>query len=464
MHSKINILLIDDDIQSSKLLTTVLERVGYDVTGAHSGEEAMQILQHRPFSLVISDLMLPGIGGLEILKKLQESSPQTHVIMITGNASAETAVEAMKNGAYDYITKPLNVDKLKIIIAKSLEKQKLIEENIRLRQQLHNKHSFSNIIGNSAAIQTVFSRMKKVIETDSSILILGESGTGKELVARALHYNGARRNKPFIAINCGAIPDELLESELFGHMRGSFTGAIKNKPGKFEQANGGTIFLDEIGTMPVHLQLKLLRVLQEQEVEPVGGSRPIKLDIRIISATNTDLEEMVKTGEFREDLFYRLNVIPINLPPLRERKEDIPLLARHFLKKSCKHLKRDLIHFDHAIFTTLEHYKWPGNVRELENIIERTAALCEGDRIGIDDLPSHISGIKQRSSQVISTLPRDGLDMPYHIQQLERDWINQALEYCNGVKAKAAEMLHIKRTTLVEKMKRLGIESQRGGM
>jgi DNA-binding NtrC family response regulator len=352
----------------------------------------------------------------------------------------------------------LNIDKLKLIIAKSLEKQELIRENILLRQQLHSRHSFSNIIGTSAAIQAVFTRMEKVVDTDSSILILGESGTGKELVARALHYNGHRKDKPFIAINCGAIPEDLLESELFGHMRGSFTGAIKTKQGRFEQANGGTIFLDEIGTMPVHLQLKLLRVLQEQEIEPVGGNHSIKLNIRVISATNTDLEEMIAKGTFREDLFYRLNVIPINLPPLRERKEDIPILARHFLKKSCTQLKCGQLSFDAEVFEVLEDYPWPGNVRELENIIERTAALCDKDRIEVEDLPPHISGVERQQRQILATLPADGLDMPAQVQQIEREWIRQALERSAGVKSKAAELLSIKRTTLVEKVKRLGIE------
>lgn len=459
MANMTDILLIDDDIQSSKLLRIALKRAGYSVTNTFCGEAALQVLAHNSFTIVITDLVLPDISGLEILKHLQEKAPQTTVILITGNASAETAVEAMKNGAFDYITKPLSIDKLKLIISKALEKKKLIEENLFLRRQLHNRHSFTNIIGTSPAIQAVFARMGKVVDTDSSILVLGESGTGKELVARALHYNGPRQDKPFVAINCGAIPGDLLESELFGHMRGSFTGAVKNKPGKFEQANGGTILLDEIGTMPVHLQLKLLRVLQEHEIEPVGSTRSIKLDIRIISATNTNLKEMIEAGTFREDLFYRLNVIPITLPPLRERKEDISILARHFLKKSCKQLKRAPLSFDNAVFEVLEQYRWPGNVRELENIVERTAALCDNERIGIEDLPAHISGVDKQHYRVISTLPSTGLNMAFQLQQIERDWIRQALNLSAGVKTRAAALLNIKRTTLVEKMKRLGIET-----
>lgn len=452
-------LLIDDDIQSNKLLSIALERAGYSVSNTFCGEKAQQILERNSFTIVITDLILPDISGLSILKYIQENAPQTTVILITGHASAETAVEAMKNGAFDYITKPINIDKLKLIITKALDKQQLIEENLSLRRQLHTRHNFANIIGTSAAIQAVFTRMEKVVNTDSSILVLGESGTGKELVARALHFNGPRQDKPFVAINCGAIPDDLLESELFGHMRGSFTGAIKNKPGKFEQANGGTIFLDEIGTMPLHLQLKLLRVLQEYEVEPIGANHSIKLDIRIISATNTNLEKLIANGTFREDLFYRLNVIPIDLPSLRERKEDISILARHFLKKSSKNLKCNPLVFDDEVFAVLEHYNWPGNVRELENIIERTAALCDSTRIGIKDLPTHISGINKPLFRVVATLPSTGLDMPSQIQQLESDWIRQALDISAGVKSKAAVLLNIKRTTLVEKMKRLGIET-----
>ncbi|MBN2643972.1 MAG: sigma-54-dependent Fis family transcriptional regulator [Desulfuromonadaceae bacterium] len=459
MKSNAQILLVDDDESSRTALNLLLSQAGYRVLEAATGEIALDTLKLMPVEVLITDLMLPGLSGLDILKATKERAPDTQVILVTGNASAQTAVQAMKDGAFDYITKPLNAENLKIIINKALEKQKLVAENKFLRQQLRGRYSFDNIIGNSLAMQQVFAIMQKVVHTDSSLLILGESGTGKELVARAVHFNGPRKEKPFVAINCGAIPQELLESELFGHVRGSFTGAIANKIGKFEQANQGTIFLDEIGTMPVHLQLKLLRVLQEQEVEPVGSNRCIKLNVRVISATNANLEEMISAGRFREDLFYRLNVIPIGLPPLRERREDVALLVRHFLKKSCRFLNRGHIQLDRAALQVLENYDWPGNVRELENVIERTVALSEGNQINVLDLPAHISGTfhSQSAVQYAWDLPEEGLNMPEEIRRLENTWIRQALQRSQGVKARAAELLQINRTTLVEKMRRNGL-------
>jgi transcriptional regulator with PAS, ATPase and Fis domain len=301
--------------------------------------------------------------------------------------------------------------------------------------------------------------MEKIVHTDSTILILGESGTGKELVAKAIHFNGLRRDKPFIAINCGAIPADLLESELFGHVKGSFTGAISDKAGKFEAANGGSIFLDEIGTMPMHLQMKLLRVLQEHEIERVGSSQKVKLNVRVISATNADLEEQVKKGNFREDLYYRLNVIPILLPPLRERQEDIALLARHFLRKSCNEMNRPLMSISPDAMKALEAYDWPGNVREMENVMERTVALTEGEVIEREDLPSGISGSKDDPSALLSPrVTEDGVDMVRVISEIERHMIREALDLGRGVKARAASLLSINRTTLVEKIKRLGLE------
>ena len=318
MKNLIKILLVEDDPTSRLALTQLLRTIGYDVAGAGSGEEAFERLASEPFDIIITDLFLPDLNGIDILKRVKSDSPSAlEVILITGHASAETAVKAMKEGAFDYITKPLNIDELRIIIDKALEKRRLLSENVYLRKQLRDKFEFANIIGVSPAMQKVFNRMKRVIKTDSTVLIMGESGTGKEIVAKAIHYNGHRKDKPFIAVHCGAIPENLLESELFGHVKGAFTGALKDKVGKFEAADQGTIFLDEIGTMPMHLQTKLLRVLQEQEVERVGSNRPIKLDVRVISATNQNLEAEVRAGNFRDDLFYRLNVIPLPLPPLR---------------------------------------------------------------------------------------------------------------------------------------------------
>ncbi|WP_305045752.1 sigma-54-dependent transcriptional regulator [Geoalkalibacter sp.] len=462
MKQPTQILVIDDEGHNRQALSLLLSHSGYQVQSAASGEEALEIMQKTPFEIIISDLFLPGVSGIDILKRVKEESPYTSVILITGNASAETAVEAMKEGAFDYITKPFNFEKLKVIVAKAVEKSRLVAENLYLRQQLRGKYKFDNIIGNSLAMQQVFSRMERIVNTDSTILILGESGTGKELVAKAIHYSSPRKEKPFIAINCGAIPAELLESELFGHVRGSFTGAVADKAGRFEAANGGTIFLDEIGTMPMHLQMKLLRVLQEQEVERVGSTRGIKLDVRVISATNANLEQEVRQGQFREDLYYRLNVIPIVLPPLRERREDIALLARSFLQKFCREMNRPLMSISPEAMTALEAYSWPGNVRELENLMERTVALTDGEIIGLRDLPASIAGQESGGVDRAILAPRvteEGIDMNRIIGDIERAMIREALELGQGIKARAAALLGINRTTLVEKIKRLGIDA-----
>ncbi|NOY13273.1 MAG: sigma-54-dependent Fis family transcriptional regulator [Deltaproteobacteria bacterium] len=449
------ILLIDDEQESCKALSLLLGRAGYRVNSCHSGEKALALLKKQSFELIISDLFLPGVSGIDILKQVKEDSPQTCVILITGNASAETAVEAMKEGAFDYITKPFHFERLKLQVAKALEKSQLVIENQYLRQQLHRRYKFDNIVGTSQAMQQVFTRIEKVINTDSTILILGASGTGKELVAKAIHFNSPRSNKPFIAINCGAIPADLLESELFGHVKGAFTSAVSDKPGKFEAANGGTIFLDEIGNMPLQLQMKLLRVLQEHEFERVGSSRKIILNIRLLSATNADLEEQVKAGRFREDLYYRLNVIPIVLPPLKERRGDIELLARFFLNKICKEMHRPLMTLDQESLQAMEAYDWPGNVREMENVIERTVALTDGETITCNDLPPDIGKANREIITASPQLSSTGIDMNQALADIERQMIQQALTLGSGIKARAADLLRINRTTLVEKMKRL---------
>lgn len=458
MPQTAQILLIDDEKESCQALSLLLSRAGYRVESCHSGEKALSLLKKQSYELIISDLFLPGISGIDILKRVKEGFPQTCFILITGNASAETAVEAMKEGAFDYITKPFNFERLKLQVAKALEKSKLVVENQYLRQQLHRKYKFDNIIGSSQAMQQVFTRMEKVTGTDSTILILGASGTGKELVAKAIHFNGSRKDKPFIAINCGAIPADLLESELFGHVKGSFTSAVVDKQGKFEVANGGTIFLDEIGNMPLQLQMKLLRVLQEHEFERVGSSRRIRLDVRLISATNVDLAEHVKAGLFREDLYYRLNVIPITLPPLKERRGDIALLSRFFLSKICKEMNRSLMSLDQEALQAIEAYDWPGNVREMENIIERTIALTDGDTITCSDLPPDIGNVRREHLTAAPQVTEEGVDMNRVIADIERQMILQALTLKGGVKARAANLLSINRTTLVEKIKRLQME------
>ncbi|TSK09053.1 MAG: sigma-54-dependent Fis family transcriptional regulator [Geobacter sp.] len=456
MKQSIKILIIEDDDGSREALLILLKASGFAVKGCSSGKDGLDFLAGEPFDIVISDLFLPDMNGIDILSRVKQDSPRTEVILVTGHGSAETAVQAMKKGAYDYITKPLNIDELRIIIDKAVEKGQLVSENVYLRKQLREKYEFANIIGNSQAMQQLFSRMQRIIKTDSTVLILGESGTGKELVAKAIHFNGSRKDKPFIAVNCSAIPENLLESELFGHVKGAFTGAVKEKVGKFEAANYGTIFLDEIGTLPMHLQTKLLRVLQEQEVERVGSNKQIKLDVRVVSATNVNLEEEVARGNFREDLFYRLNVIPVQIPPLRERVEDILPLTKHFLEKNCRAMQRPIMHLDKEALEALEAYPWNGNVRELENIMERIVALTESDVITLRDLPANIAKNYIEGSHSTSVTPA-GIDMVQAINEIEKRMITEALQLSGGVKARAAVMLSINRTTLVEKMRRLGM-------
>ncbi|MRR07149.1 MAG: sigma-54-dependent Fis family transcriptional regulator [Deltaproteobacteria bacterium] len=452
MKEQVKILLVEDEDLSRDSLVRLLKMTGFNVKGAASGKMALSFLSHEQFDIIITDLFLPDINGIDILKQVKELSPHTEVILITGHASAETAVKAMKEGAFDYVTKPLNFDELSITISKALEKRQLLTENVYLKQQLHNKYDFENIIGSSPAMQTLFARMKRIANTDSTVLVLGESGTGKELVARALHFNSQRKDKAFIPVNCAAIPENLLESELFGHVKGSFTGAIRDKVGKFEAANLGSIFLDEIGTMPMHLQSKLLRVLQEQEVERIGSTKTIQLDVRVISATNVNLEEEVKKGTFREDLYYRLNVIPIQLPPLRERTEDILSLLKFFIEKNCKEMKRPTMSISNEALEMLEAYRWPGNVRELENMVERIVALTDGNRITASDIPANIR------DEALTKVTERGVDLVYTVNEIERKMICDALILAKGVKAKAAIMLNLNRTTLVEKMRRLGID------
>ncbi|MDY0301853.1 MAG: sigma-54 dependent transcriptional regulator, partial [Trichlorobacter sp.] len=380
------ILIIDDDTSLRRVLEFNLQEAGYKVTAAASGEEGLRVFAEIMPALVITDMKMPNMDGMQVIKSIKEQSPATPVIMITAFGSVNMAVNAMKSGAYDYITKPFNRDELRFTVAKALEFSTLSAENQRLKTELANKDDFSTIIGNSTVMAKVFQVVSKVADTEASVLITGESGTGKELVARSIHNRSSRKNNPFIAINCAAIPHDLLESELFGHVKGAFTGAVRDKVGKFVQADCGTLFLDEVGELPVALQPKLLRALQERVVEPVGGTREIRLDVRVVAATNLEMDKAIADGTFREDLYYRLAVIPLHLPPLRQRQEDIALLLKHF----CKRHHAEQVRFDKEAMTALKKYHWPGNVRELENLVERLLIMRSNDVITLADLPDKI--------------------------------------------------------------------------
>lgn len=460
------ILVIDDDESVRDLLYTFFKDQGFDVTTATNGKEGLEILKVEPFDLFIVDLIMPEMGGIEMLKSVSNLHIDTPSIVITAFATVSTAVEAMKLGAFDYITKPFSLDELLIIVNRCLEVSKIKKENIKLKRQLKQQFDFGGLIGSSPEMQKVFDLIKKIADTDSTVLIYGESGTGKELVAKVIHYNSQRAQKPFIPLNCAAIPKDLLESELFGHEKGAFTGAISTRIGRFELANGGTIFLDEIGELHPSLQVKLLRVLQEREFERVGSTKTLKVDVRILAATNRDLEKAIEEGHFREDLYYRLNVIPLRLPPLRERKEDIPFLVEHFIQKFSKKKKKEEIVISPEAMNCLINYQWPGNVRELENMIERLVILCD-KVVTVEDLPERLRGdvtttgktenvsIKRDLNNFI--LPDEGIDLNSLIDKIERDLIIQAIQKTKGVKSKAASLLGLNRTTLIEKMKKKGL-------
>ncbi len=448
---KPKILVIDDDPSLRRVLEYNLQEEGYDVLVADSGETGLVVFAEEKPSLVITDMKMSGMDGMQVLKSLKEQSPDTLVIIITAFGAVDMAVEAMKLGAYDYITKPFNRDALRLTVRKALQFTGLAEENRRLKDELSDKIDFRSIIGNSPQMEKIFAIVSKVADTEASVLITGESGTGKELIARSIHANSSRRNSPFIAINCAAIPRDLLESELFGHMKGAFTGAIRDKVGKFQLAEGGTLFLDEVGDLPVELQPKLLRALQEKEIEPVGGTTVQKLDVRIVSATNLDIDRAIAAGSFREDLYYRLSVIPIHLPPLRERRKDIPILIRHF----CSKHGSGEVTFDKDALETMVSYSWPGNVRELENSVERLLIMRGGDTITVEELPEKILDGKAQPHQgsAVVKLPDEG----YSLEQLEREVVVEALERNGWNQAAAARFLRIPRHTLIYRLEKFGI-------
>ncbi len=449
---------MDDEAPLRTVIAERLAEQGFDVTQADSGERALELLNDFAFDVVISDLRLPGVNGQQVIEAAIERYPGIITIVVTGYGTVKDAVGALKRGAADFVTKPFQFDELLHVLATALERRRLKNENAYLRQQLDERFGLGAIIGRSQRMRALFQMIETVAGTSTTILIGGETGTGKEMVARAIHQTSARRHHRFVALNCSAIPDTLLEAEIFGHARGAFTGAVASRAGRIEHADKGTLFLDEVGTMPVTLQMKMLRVLQEREFERVGESTPVKVDVRIVAATNADLARMVKDGRFREDLYYRLNVIQIELPPLRERREDIPLLVQHFLGKYATATgpgtgaPQVLVSQD--AMRRLMSFAWPGNVRQLENAIERGVALLGGrSTIELSDLPPEIQGAPDSLLPEVE-FPQAGIDLPGMVDQIERDLIARALSRTGGNKAAAATLLNIKRTTLVEKLKR----------
>jgi two-component system response regulator PilR (NtrC family) len=435
------ILVVDDERSMRELLAIVLRREGYEVVLAENGRAAIEALEREPIDILISDIKMPDLSGVEVLRAAKRIDQDILGIMITAFASTESAVEAMRLGACDYLSKPFDVDLLKMKVREKVENRQIRQENVLLKRTLGLSHQFSNIIGRSEAMLAVFKMIETIARTSSTILLTGESGTGKGLVAQAIHFQSLRRDKPMVSLNCGAMPETLLESELFGHMRGAFTGADANKKGLLEVAEKGTLFLDEIGEMSAVVQVKLLRVLQERRFRRLGGLEELQADIRVIAATNRDLDKAVAEGRFREDLYYRINVIPITLPPLRERREDIPFLAEHFLAKYAEQMGKPVMTIARSAMDLLLLHDWPGNIRELENVLERAVALEATPTILPESLPPSIRGAGQRNGTPVDGLPESGFDLEAHVKQIECSYIAEALQRAGGVQVRAAELL-----------------------
>jgi DNA-binding NtrC family response regulator len=475
--AKQRVLIVDDEESPRESLRFILKE-RYDVTTVGDGPGALAALRtDGPFDVVLLDIMMPGMSGLEVLAKMPQVAPGTPAIMATAITDARSAVQAMKMGAADYLNKPFDVDEIKLVVERALKEKALEKEVGRLRNELQSSYKFENIIGSSPSMQKMYSLIQRLLDNESTVLIIGETGTGKELVARALHYNGPRKTGPFIPVHCAAIPSELLESELFGHEKGSFTGALQRRIGMFEAATGGTLFLDEIGEMPIGTQGKLLRAVQEREIRRVGSRETISINVRMVCATNRNLEEEVKKGTFREDLFYRINVVPILLPPLRERKEDIPTLLLHFAQRFAKELSREVPLISPQAMDLLINYSWPGNVRELEHAVERLLVTCDAAKISAEHLPFVISkseiATASASSHLAATVARvelgeklefeeGGIDLTKITEDIERKAIEEALRRTDGVITEAARTLKITRRMLRYKMDKLGIPARRG--
>lgn len=451
---KARIMVIDDEESMCKFMQIMLKKEGYEVTTTQSSNQALDILKQRNHDLVIADLMMPELNGLELLAKVKNLDPEANFIVMTAYASVDTAIEALKKGAYDYLTKPFKVDEIRILIKKALEQKQMKRENISLKKQLKKEFSFDNFIGSSPQILEMRKMAERVAQSDSTVLIQGESGTGKELVAKAIHYYSQRSEKNFVTINCAAIPETLLESELFGHLKGAFTGAVKEKQGLLKVADGGTFFLDEIATTSQAIQVKLLRVLEEKEIIPVGGTKPVEVDVRLITATNADLEQEVKLGKFRPDLFYRLNVFPITIPPLRERKDDIKILVYHFIKKYCEKLNIKEKRISEDTLKKLISYSWPGNVRELENTIERAVLLSKNEEISVNELPKKVN-----ENEPLNLVGDAKLENPT-LEEIEKAYIFWVLKNSGWHKSKASQVLGIDNSTLYRKIEKYGLKEK----
>jgi two-component system, NtrC family, response regulator AtoC len=455
------ILVVDDEDYMREVVRQALENANFNIDEASDGKAALAMIRQYPYDVIITDLRMPGLSGDAVIQEAHSLFPETIVIVMTGYGNIQSAVGAMRNGAYDYLPKPFQLEELVLRVEKGLEEQRLKSENRMLRGELQEKYQFSNLVGNSAAINNIYNLINVVSKKTSTVLIEGETGTGKELIARAIHYNGPRKDQPLVSVNCGAIPSNLLEDELFGHVKGAFTNAHQHRIGRFEQANHGTLLLDEVSSMPMDLQVKLLRVLQEREFQKLGSGTTVKVDVRILAATNGDLLEAVEKGNFREDLYYRLNVIPIRVPPLRQRREDIPMLAAHFIQKFCKEQKLVLKRCCQEALKHLMAFDWPGNIRQLENAVEMAVALS-GDREVLEllDFPvvSRPSASSKNDSVQSIDIPDNGIHFNTMISELEKKLILQSLQVAQGNKKRAASLLHLKRTTFVEKLRRMGME------
>lgn len=457
------ILIIDDEPSLREFLKILLTKQQYEVELAEHGEQGIQKLGQQEFDVVFTDLKMPGsVDGMQVLRHIREHYPASQVVMMTAFATTETAIAAMKLGAYDYLQKPFKIEEVQALVSKCLEKRALLKENVQLKSELQDRYSFGKLLGKSPQMLSLFELLRKVCQSEINVLITGESGTGKELVARAIHYNGSRAARPFVPINCGAIPEHLLESELFGHKKGTFTGADRDKPGLFQVAEGGTLFLDEIGEMPLHIQVKLLRVLQEKKVRPIGGTEDVPVDVRILSATNKRLKEEVKAGHFREDLFFRLDVLSVEVPALRQRRSDIPLLIHHFIQQYAKQMNSRVHGISPEALELLTHHSFPGNVRELENIIERGVLLESEELIQPESLPPHVRNAvvatdPEQASERLS-LPEEGLEV--YLDNQERHFLELALKMAHGVRKDAAQLLKISFRSFRYRMAKLSMPDE----